>query len=339
MRSSDRQDASVNGTLRALHVTGVYPSEEDPQTGVFIKAQVESLRERGLDVDVCVLKGRGLLKYLGGIREIRRFVANNRYDLVHAHYMYAGWSAWLATRLPLVVSFMGNDVFGDTDGEGRHRLSSTLAHGALSNVLAILSAHSVVKSRALGERLLSRKKSLVPNGVDLDLFSPRPIDRRRLGLPEDCFMILFAGRTSDPVKRYWLARQAVERTHLPSEQVRLIALEACSQSQVAEMMNAVDCLLLTSSHEGSPNVVKEALACNLPVVSVDVGDVRERIGDVEGCRIVEADPESLARGLLSVRERGRRLERGRARVRELTTAWAAERLADIYARIVPRHDG
>jgi glycosyltransferase involved in cell wall biosynthesis len=66
-------------------------------------------------------------------------------------------------------------------------------------------------------------------------------------------------------------------------------------------MSASDTLLLTSSHEGSPTVVREALANGLPVVSTDVGDVRERIQGVPGCAVVpSADPQALADALRTV---------------------------------------
>ena len=96
--------------MMVLHVTGAYPTEQNPSDGVFICTQVESLAKLGIDVDVCLLSGTGIGRYIKGIAEVRKAVRSRQYDIVHAHYMYSGWTARFATILPLIVSFMGNDV-------------------------------------------------------------------------------------------------------------------------------------------------------------------------------------------------------------------------------------
>jgi teichuronic acid biosynthesis glycosyltransferase TuaC len=317
--------------IRVLHVTGAYPSAEAPQAGVFIRAQVESLRAAGVEVEVVALPGRGLGKYVRGIGAVRAALGAGEFDLVHAHYMYAGWTARLATLRPLVVSFMGNDVFGDCDEYGRYPPVQRVLHRALSMALARVSRRSVVKSTALGEALGGVPLALIPNGVDLEVFSPRAVTKAELGLPEG-FVILFAGRPSDPVKRWPLAQATLEALRaLGAHDAHLVTVEGRTQAEVARVMSAADALLLTSAHEGSPNVVKEALATELPVVSVDVGDVRERLHGVEGCHVVEAAPRALAEALGRVRARGERLRDGRAST--VTLEWARERLIEVYRQV------
>jgi glycosyltransferase involved in cell wall biosynthesis len=97
-------------------------------------------------------------------------------------------------------------------------------------------------------------------------------------------------------------------------------------------LNAADAVLLTSAHEGSPNVVKEALACDVPVVSVDVGDVREWIGPVDGCALADATPEDLGAALAAVLERHGRVA-GREHVEGIAVEHVAARLLDIYETV------
>jgi glycosyltransferase involved in cell wall biosynthesis len=104
------------------------------------------------------------------------------------------------------------------------------------------------------------------------------------------------------------------------------------------LMNAADALIFTSLQEGSPNAVKEALACNLPVVSVPVGDVAERLRGVSNCELVqEDDPDALATALERVLQRGGRSD-GRTAVANLDERVIAQRVINVYTRAVRGHD-
>lgn len=321
--------------MKVLHVTGAYPTEQNPSAGVFICTQVESLVKLGIDVDVCLLKGTGIGKYIKGIAEVRKAVRSRRYDIVHAHYMYSGWTARFATILPLVVSFMGNDVYGDCNERGEYRFSNRVLHGLFSRLLSYATAHNIAKSAGLAKRLHGKNTSIISNGVDLDIFYPRALAKREVGLKEDEQHILFAGRPSaGGYKRYPLAKAAFELVRRSNPSAQLVTLDRRPQQEVAQFLNAVDCLLLTSAHEGSPNIVKEALACNLPIVSVDVGDVAERIKEFEGCYIVPDEPTFLAEAVEKVLVRGKRLSGGYAAVDELSLAKVARRIHSVYERIL-----
>ncbi len=317
--------------MRILHVTGVYPTPEDPKPGIFIQTQVESLRAVGVEVDVCVLQGRGALKYVSGITQIRGFLAKKNYDLIHAHYMYAGWTARLAGAGPLVVSFMGNDVLGNCDAEGRYSPGSAWVHGFLSSLLARVSAHAVVKSPQLGRRIGVKSQSLVANGVDREIFKPMTPQREKYGYGPGEWVILFAGHPDDPVKRWPLAARAVAQLKVTVPGARLTFAEHKTPAQMAEIMASADCLLLTSAHEGSPNIVKEALACGLPVVSVPVGDVAERLAGLEGCYVTPPEAAALAQALASVAARRQRLVGSQARAESVQMV--AEKLRAIYAQV------
>ncbi|OAF09282.1 hypothetical protein AYJ54_13530 [Bradyrhizobium centrolobii] len=321
--------------MRVLHVTGAYPTEQNPSEGVFIRTQVESLARLGIDVDVCRLKGTGIGKYIKGIAEIRKAVRSRHYDIVHAHYMYSGWTARFATILPLVVSFMGNDVYGDCNEWGEYRFSNRVSHGLFSRLLSYATAHNIAKSAGLAKYLRAKTTSIISNGVDLDIFYPRTVAKREVGLKEDEQHVLFAGRPSaGGYKRYPLAEAAFELVRKSNPSAQLVTLDRRPQQEVARFLNAADCLLLTSAHEGSPNIVKEALACNLPIVSVDVGDVAERIKEFEGCYIVPDEPTFIAEAVEKVLARGKRLSGGYTAVDELSLAKVARRIQSVYERIL-----
>ena len=175
------------------------------------------------------------------------------------------------------------------------------------------------------------KVRIIPCGIDLERFTP--LDRQaclnRLGWAADRFHVLFPSNAGNPVKRPALAGAAVaaaNRLGIPAE---IHYLRGVSNAEVPLWINASDVLLLTSLHEGSPTIVKEALACHLPVVSVNVGDVEEQIRGVEGCHLASADPDALAARLLAVHARARRLSPA-AKIQELSLERIALRVKRFY---------
>src|SRR5581483_11077004 len=182
-----------------------------------------------------------------------------------------------------------------------------------------------------------RDYHIIPSGLDFDLFRPcpQPDARLRLGLKPGFRYILFAASPANPIKRYGLAQAAVDRLH-PRYRAKLIVATGVEPTLMPDYMSACDVLLLTSLHEGSPNVVKEALACNLPVVSTDVGDVSERIKSVEGCVLCESDdPQVLAAGLGAVLDRSQRIA-GRPAVDELDEVLLTRKVIAVYERALSR---
>jgi teichuronic acid biosynthesis glycosyltransferase TuaC len=147
------------------------------------------------------------------------------------------------------------------------------------------------------------------------------------------FHVLFPANSGDPVKRPQLAQSAVDTLNRQGLRAEMHALHGVPHHRVPVWLNASDALLLTSAHEGSPNIIKEALACNVPVVSVDVGDVRERIAGIKGCHIAPPLPEALAAGLRQVHAGPRRVE-GRGTLDELSLEGVAARLRAFYQAIL-----
>jgi teichuronic acid biosynthesis glycosyltransferase TuaC len=322
--------------IRVLMITSAWPPPGAPSTVHFIARQVRFLREAGVDVDVFHFNGRRQpWRYAAAWAKARWRLHRRSYDLVHAQFGQSGLLA-LPRRLPLVVTLRGSDLLGivsDSDGRytwiGRVGCAATRLVARHADAVVIVSEHMRAKLPPYLEA------EVIPSGLDLSLFRPMPQKqaRERLGLPTEVPVVLFAGRPSQARKRYQLAAEAVEivRRTLPAE---FIVAWGVPHTEVPIYMNAADALIFTSMQEGSPNVVKEALACGLPVVSVPVGDVAERIGEVEGCSLCpDARPETIARALEEVLRRRRRVDATRV-ISELDEHRQTARLINIYRRLL-----
>lgn len=321
-------------------ITSEWPSAEHPYAVPFIVRQVDFLRKAGVDVDVFHFRGgKKPLNYLKAWRMVRRKLSRHRYDLVHAQW---GQSALLALpkRLPLVVTYRGSDLEGIVGPNGRYLLVGKVLK-FISVSVSLLADEIIVVSEHLGRKLPGRRYHVIPSGVDLSLF--RPTDRNEarilLKLPLERKIVFFGGDPSVARKRYELAQAAVGLVRQKYPDVDIPVARGIKHDQMPYYMNAADVLLLTSRHEGSPNVVKEALACNVPVVSTDVGDVRKRIEGIEGCIVcADDDPRTITRALEQVFSMEGRRVNGREHVRDLDEKLLTEQVIEVYnAAISHRH--
>jgi glycosyltransferase involved in cell wall biosynthesis len=259
--------------------------------------QIESLRALGAQVDVLEVKGISKLKYVRAIPTLYQRVS--AVDIVHAHFGYCGWLARTQLSKPLVVSFMGDDLLGTPDEAGRIDLISKLVV-QLDRWFAHTADAAIVKSAEMAEVLKPVKTYVVPNGVDMRAFYPmdREKARSKLGWPEGRRYILFPGDPDNPRKQFSLAQAVVKKASRQTrEPLELVPLKRVAPTQVPFYMNACEAMIMASYVEGSPNVVKEAMACNLPVVSVPVGDVPELLTGVPGYAVCPRDADALAEAL------------------------------------------
>jgi glycosyltransferase involved in cell wall biosynthesis len=324
--------------VRVLLVTNLYPSRERPDAGVFVVRHLEGLQELGIETELLYVdragRGRSVYRRLGVA--VRQSVETNAPDLVHV--MFGGVMADICTReiadRPVLVSFRGTDLLGGGARNLLERLS--WSYGVLaSRRAAVRAAGIVVMSSNLREALPNgvdpNRVWIQPNGVDLVAFAPR--DQREaqdaLGWDRRRKHVLFPSLATRSEKRFDLARAAVDLVSRNRSNVDLHVLSGVRHNDVALWLNAADVILLTSDHEGSPDAVKEALACNVPVVSVDVGDVRERIGSIDGCYVTDRRPASIALALDRVLARSARI-RGREQMLDFSLERASARIAAIY---------
>lgn len=249
----------------------------------FIVEQAEALNKMQCEIAWFGLHGKGLLGYLKNLSALKRQIQEVQPDVVHAHYGLSGLLANLQRQVPVVTTYHGSDI---NDKKALR----------FSKMAMRLSAWNIFVSRKTLEIAHPKKKyALLPCGIDItDLqLTERSEARQKLNLSEAKKYILFAGAFDNAVKNAPLAKTAVSL--MRNEHVELLELKGYSREEVTLLMCAVDAFLMTSFTEGSPQVIKEAMACGCPIVSVDVGDVKERMEGVEGCSVAETrEPQELS---------------------------------------------
>jgi len=296
-------------------------SRNSGQIAPFIQEQGAALSALGLKVEYCTIEGKGFWGYLKNRKHLLHSITEFKPNLIHAHYGLSGLLANLQREIPVVTTYHGSDI-------------NTPKVYPLSRINMMLSAHNIfVSERNLLKSGLKEKYSLIPCGIDIGLFKPmdKEVARQMLNLDKEKKLILFAGSLTNYVKNPHLAKTAVAL--LPG--VVLLELKGYIREQVALLLNAVDVVLMTSFTEGSPQIIKEAMACNCPIVSVAVGDVPNVIADTVGCYLSDYQDADIAAKLQQAFDFGKRTE-GRARIIKLglDSETVAMRVQEVYEEVV-----
>lgn len=312
--------------LRVLAVTNTYPIDEIPGDTPCIKDQIMALRARGVEVDLLHIdRSKGKLSYAKAAwRLFLTSFQSKRYDLVHAYYGHCGLLARLQIRYPVVTTFRGSDLLSRKDG-------------AIGKIAAKLVEGVIVMSEEMKRAAKRNDAHIIPFGVNLDLFTPYPMERARrdLGLPSSDKLLLFPWDPARPEKRFDIVKEAVQILQTEQESVRLVVVFNLPHQILAKYMNACNAMVLASNHEGAPMAVREAMACNLPIVSVDVGDVRQVIADTEGCYLCKQEAEDLAEKLSRALNWGERTD-GARMIGKMDAAWAAEQVISVYNLVLSK---
>ena len=326
--------------LKILVMTNMYPHEEDPTCGIFIQEQVEALRRNGVNLDVLFIKGlKRRSNYLLGIFEFLKRIHQHEYSLIHAHHTYCALIARIQRRLPILLTFHEGEIAEEIGILERIRnygiwkipiFSKGLKRWICRRVDGLISVFPD------GRTLLGREDALViPCGIDLHLFKPLKKEeaRKMLNLPQDEKILLFPANPRRPEKRYDIAEQAYEIVKREFQNIRMIALRNIPRKKLPLYLNSADLMILTSDYEASPMVIKEAMAVNLPIVSLDVGDVAEMIQETKGCFISKQNPEDFASLVKEVLKNGNSRTKGRERILELDNEKIAKRILEVYQRV------
>ncbi|MFC2116711.1 glycosyltransferase family 4 protein [Bacteroidota bacterium] len=288
--------------------------------------QGESLLNDGVEVLFYDVIGKGIKGYLSNITRLRRFIKLNKPDVLHAHYSLSGFvTALTFLRLPLVVSLMGSDV----------NASSKIQRGLINIFLLFFWKRVIVKSSEMRLNLGYKDAIIVPNGVNLENFYPmkkiQALDK--IAWDKNKNHILFASDPRRPEKNYQLAEAAIKQ--LGTQRIKIHFLVNIAHDNMAYYYNAADCLVLTSNHEGSPNVIKEAMACNCPIVSTDVGDVKKVIGGTEGCFISSFDVNDVSEKISKAMNLNKRTN-GREHVLHLDSKLTSKQIIGIYKSVLDK---
>jgi len=288
----------------------------------FVLEQCNALREIGIDIFKFKVTGHGLIGYLKTNYKLRELINEFQPDLIHAHYGLSGLCANLQRQVPVVTTYHGSDI---------HSGGWILK---LSQLAMRLSVYNIFVSTKMLEMSGYKKNNACVQscGLDLNIIKeiPRELAREKLGFDKKQKIGLFSGAFDNEVKNYTLAKAAIDKL----TDIQLIELKGYSRTEVNLLMNACDFQLTTSHRESGPLVVKEAMACGTPVVSVDVGDVREIMGDTDGCYIAEWNPDDIAEKIrIALSFKGK--TRGRQRIIDLglSNDLVAKRLVEIYEEV------
>ena len=267
-------------------VSGNAPGYTFERTQVFVYEQIESVKrlDSSMDYRVFPIVGKGIKGYLASLKELKRVIKEYQPDIVHAHCGHVGAQAVLQRRVPVVTTFHGSDV-------------NSRKMRPIASFASLLSCESFFVSKKLMKTLCikGRHNSIIPCGVDRGIFHPRDKEdcKKQLGIDKN--YILFASDFENSVKNPTLAKAVA--THFPDLELREIKNR--SREEVSQLINGAELVLMTSFTEGSPQIIKETIACGQRVVSVDVGDVKEQIEGLRNCRVCDADETKL---MVAVRE-------------------------------------
>ena len=256
--------------MKVLHITNAFPYSEYNSYGIFIKEQIDSLEKLGIENDVFFINAKkfGYKEYIRALTMLNGVIEESRPDLIHCHHELSLLSTLLnIKKQPKVLSLLG-------DIQKRSKLNQIIFR--------------LVRNRAQGiivKNKLQENFHYIPNGVNLDFF--KPIDKieakTRLNLSSGTNYVLFVTASlNNPIKRYDKFQSILEGMNGHEKIFEPLVMSGVTRSEVPFYFNSCDLLLLTSDHEGSPNAVKEAMACNLPIVSTDVGNVKELFGESKG---------------------------------------------------------
>lgn len=306
----------------------------------FITEQAEALQAAGCEIEYYGVTRKGVKGYLQSVPELRKVIREKKIDLVHAHFGLSGLMCCLQRIVPVVSTYHGSDI----------NVPSVMR---FSKIAMRLSAHNIFVSQRTMEIALGKdacaninhhqsainlhKSSLVPCGINL----PKAVSE----LPDMSYVlepnkrhVLFAGAFDNAVKDPELAKAVVSIINKQSSisNVQLVELRGYTRDEVNSLMYACDAFLMTSKTEGSPQVVKEAMACGCPIVSTDVGDVEERVDGLDGCYVAKSrEPKELAELLMQALAYGKRTN-GREFVEKagLVNELVAKKLIDIYKQVL-----
>jgi len=320
---------------KVLIMTAIYPTPENPAFGSFVKTQAEALKRAGIGVELMVMRGgnRKLL-YPKAIFQLQRRLEQSSFDLVHAHFGYVGLVGRTQRKVPLVVTYHGDDLLGTINERGKKELWSVIAAAACKNLAKHVDA-AIVQSQEMARQLKKSNVFVIPHEVDLEIFKPveKGEARKALGLLPDRKYLLFAANPEIPVKRFPLARAAADVLEQENGFTELLVVYKEPQSRLALYMSACDVLVFPSYQEGSPNIIKQAMACNLPIVATDVGDIRQVIGKTRDCYICPPDARTFASLLREILSRCPRTA-GRAHVGHLNAESVSGKVIEVYEQVL-----
>ena len=336
MKKHDNRLLSQGRVYRILYVV---PNSTGSVGMIFAHKEIARIAMAGCETKTFMLAtSLNPAKVWREMVRLKRAARLYRPDIIHAHFgTLTGFVSGIVaqiTGVPLVVTFRGSDL-NPSPYDGKLR---SISQKILSHLAAFRAKTNICVSCQLKKKLwwCRWKTKVIPSGIDLGFFKPVRKDeaRRILGWGKDERIVCFNAGFSPDVKRLDIAERAVKVMKKRIGNVRFVVLRGnVEHNQVPLYLSGADCLFLTSDYEGSPDIIKEALSCNLPIVSVDVGDVKERLDGVIPSRIVARDPDAIGVAAAEIVTSGQR-SNGRAQVLKISADVVRDKILGVYRRVV-----
>jgi glycosyltransferase involved in cell wall biosynthesis len=291
----------------------------------FIVEQGEAIRKCGVEVDYFAVKGNGLLAYFTARKALIQKIKEFQPDLIHAHYGLSGITAVLQRKVPVVTTFHNGETL-------------SFSANILSSLFSLRTKFMVYVAQHIYDlAYLKRKKNYVilPCGVDLHecVITNKEIAREELGFLPDKKYILFGGAFENLRKNYPLLKEGIEL--LKRDDIEVLEMKGLSRLQISKILSACDLFALPTKSEGSPQALKEAMACNCPIIATDVADIKHLLGDLDGHYLCSFDPKDVADKVEKALDFGCRTK-GRERIIKLrlTNDLVAKKLVEIYEDVL-----
>ena len=290
------------------------------QLSPFVKEQAESLIKQGLFIDFFLIKGKGLFGYLKNYFLLIKKIRYKEYDLIHAHYGLSGLLATMQLSIPVIITFHGSDV-------------NMKKNYIFSRIASRLSTANIFVHQSLSKKLKIYRNppNIIPCGYDNNLFYPIPKDKAReiLKWEKSKRYIVFSSSFDNKIKNVqlaWLATSDINNCDL-------IELKGYGKEQINLILNASDLLLVTSLSETGPIIVKEALACNCPIISTNVGDVQRLTRNVQNCYISSYNPEDIKKKINLVLMENKRTN-GEQAIKNFNLEKIAYKVIEVYKNVL-----
>jgi teichuronic acid biosynthesis glycosyltransferase TuaC len=305
--------------MKVLHIYRGYGCNRENSVVDF---QLMALRKIYQDIDVFQITSGSVCGYFLAFFQLKRYLIITNPDLIHAHYSYSGYLASLASKKPIVCSLMGSDFLQ----------KNLLERWFVIFFSSFFWRKTIVKNKSIKRKI--KYSICIPNGVDFSNFFPinKVLAQEKLGFQKSIRHILFLAKNPySEVKNLNLAVAAI--SILKDVNIQFHVISTANFYELPIYYNAADLLLVTSLSEGSPNVIKEAMACNCPIVATDVGDIREVIGDTAGCYVTSFDPKDVAEKIRMALDFGQRTL-GREKIGHLDNQLIADRILEVYQEVL-----
>lgn len=281
--------------MNILYITNMYPLEETPFDGVFIKEQIEYCHDKyDIDYEIYVID-RSVNKYLNyfkSIFKIREIISKGNFDLIHVHFGLAGMFLLIKFLIkpPVVVTLHGSDIISFKNKDGLMQKISKMAAARAEKVIILNDKMASVLKK------YQHKLVKIPCGINTEIF-----ELERNNLKNKQFLIGFPSSRNREVKNYPLFRSIADKLIGKGYSIETVEFTNLGRKEVAHNLSQLDCLLMTSHSEGSPQIIKEAMVCGVPIITTKVGDVEILLQGVKNCHVIDSfEPAPFVEKLIEI---------------------------------------